>query len=153
MDHVAHIAENTVGSSPAGSRGGFLYLRYRSLNALSLAIGDTVALALALLAAGALRLWLFGEPVFPAWSLLVLPVWWGGAFLMQLLPSWGLGPVEELRRITILLFIIFGATTVFLFFSQQGALTSRLTLTSGLLFSLVLVPLTRIRVRRVLTNM
>ena len=132
-------------------RDGALRYSWRRLhNVLLLAGGDALALSLALLVAGATRLWWFGDTLIPSWSWYVLPVWWGGAALMRLLPSWGLGPVEELRRLTALLFFVFASAAIVLFLSKQADDVSRLTLTLGLCISLVTVPLVRIRVKRLL---
>lgn len=153
ISEIAHIATHKQGARPVRTNGGFLYMRYRLLNALALALGDAFALAVAILAAGALRLWWFGEPVIPTWSWLLPLVWWGGALLGRLLPSWGLGPVEELRRVSLLLMAVFSMVAVALFLSQQSVFTSRLTLSIAFVLSLVLVPFTRMRVKTTLVKM
>ena len=132
MDHVEHIIERSLIGSPAlAQEGAMLYLRRRLLNALMLALGDALALSVALLVAGSIRMWWLGELVVPYWSWYLLPIWWGGATIMRLLPSWGLGPVEELRRITVLLFAVYGVTAIAIFLSQQGFATSRLTISTA----------------------
>lgn len=136
---------------PARKHQSAIRYSWRRLhNVLVMAAGDALALTLALLAAGAVRMWWFGDPLIPSWIWYVLPIWWGGASLMRLLPSWGLGPVEELRRLTGLLFFVFASAAVVLFLSQQADSVSRLTLTLGLGFSLLTVPLVRLRVKRLL---
>ncbi len=153
ISEVAHITTHEHSARPIRANGGgFLYLRYRLFNALALAMGDAVALAVAMVAAGAFRVWWFGDPVIPSWSWLLPLVWWGGALLGRLLPSWGLGPVEELRRVSLLLMAVFGMIAVALFLSQQSLLTSRLTLSIAFVLSLVLVPFTRMRVKTMLVK-
>lgn len=146
-----HVLSQHRATRPKRTHADAIRYSWRRLhNVLMLAGGDTLALTLALLAAGAVRLWWFGEPLIPAWSWYILPVWWGGTTLMHLLPSWGLGPVEELRRLTALLFFVFASAAVVLFLSQQADSVSRLTLTLGLCISLLTVPLIRLRVKRLL---
>ena len=159
-DTIDLLNERGVGSQvaswhhtayPTQKREGAVRYSWRRLhNVLLLAGGDALALSLALLAAGAIRLWWFGDTLIPSWSWYVLPVWWCGAALMRLLPSWGLGPVEELRRLTGLLFFVFASAAIVLFLSKQADEVSRLTLTLGLCISLVTVPLVRLRVKRLL---
>lgn len=128
----------------------FRYAQRRLHNALALGAGDALALGAALLIAGGLRdLWM-GTPHLPAWGWMLLPVWTAGSFLMRLLPSWGLGIAEELRRITLLNVIVYAGIAVVLFVSKQGEAVSRLTLTSAFAISLLLVPYVRLWVRRLL---
>jgi Undecaprenyl-phosphate galactose phosphotransferase WbaP len=128
----------------------FLYLRRRLWNALALGAGDALALMLALMLAGALRWWLVGEPLIYGWSWLLILVWWGCALGARLLPSWGMGPVEELRRMMLLLVGIYGALAVILFLGKQGSEVSRVVLLGGFVLSALLVPATRMLVKRAL---
>ena len=130
----------------------FLYLRRRVWNALALGCGDALALVCALLLAGALRWWWVGEPMIYGWSWLLVVAWWGCAFGARLLPSWGMGPVEELRRMILLLAGIYSAIMVTLFLSKQADEVSRLVLLGGFLLSVVLVPATRMAVKRALIS-
>lgn len=86
----------------------------------------------------------------PHWLLFVIPTWLGGSVMMQLLPSWGLGPVEELRRATLLILAVFGLTMAGLFLSAEASETSRVVLTFAFCFSALLIPLMRIHVKRLL---
>lgn len=153
MSHLELYAERTFTERLVGRREqAFLYARRRLHNALALGLGDAFALGLALVLAAALRYLWVGEFILPAWSGALLPLWWGGAAAMRLLPSWGLGPVEELRRLSWLLIGFFGLTAVALFLSQYAIHTSRLLLTLTFAFSLPLVPLVRLRVKRALVR-
>lgn len=128
----------------------FLYFQHRWLNGLAMAIGDTVSLGLALLTAGTIRFWWLGEMLIPGWSWSLIPVWWCSAAFAGLLPSWGLGPVEELRRLTVLLLALFGGTAVVLFLTKEFEGVSRLTVFLSLCVSLVAVPLIRLRIKKIL---
>ncbi len=117
-----------------------------------MALGDGAALSLALVLAGLLRLAVFGSTMIPAWGWALLLAWWVGAVVGRLLPSWGMGAVEELRRIVIVLSVVFGGTAVMLFFAQSMGETSRFTLALAYLGSLVLVPFVRTVVKRILIH-
>ena len=136
----------------SGRRYALLYHRRLLTNAAALGLGDGLALIAAMLLAGATRWWLFGAPMIPLWSLLLLPSWWLGASVARLLPGWGLGIVEELRRTMILLGVVFVGTAMALFLSKQAEAHSRFTLTLAYLFSLPLVPYARTLVKKILVK-
>ena len=131
----------------------FSYVRHRIYNTLAFAFSDALALTLAMLAAGGLRLWLLGDPLIPVWSWVLIPAWWGGAALMRLLPGWGLGPVEVLRRLVLLLGIVYAGLAVALFLVQQAEDVSRLTVTLAFALSLFVVPFLRTRAKRTLISL
>ena len=128
------------------------YVWRRFHNGFFLALGDTVALTGGLLLAGILRLWLVGPEMVKAsvWVGMLFPAWWIGAFLGGLLPGWGYGPAEELRRTTRLLFMVYGGLAVVLFVADQSQALGYLVLGLAFLLSLWTVPYARILVRRVL---
>lgn len=125
-----------------------LYLRIRMANAIALGLGDAVALIGAIAGATLARNLILGGTYGPEWLWLVVPGWWAGAVLIQLLPSWGLGPVEELRRTTLLLICVFAATATMLFLGKEADDTSRLVVLFALGLGVFLVPLMRIRIKR-----
>ena len=125
----------------------FRYLHRRLVNIVALALGDALAIAMALLAAGSVRWFLKGVDMLPAWSSLLIVMWWIGALATHLLPGWGLGSVETLRKQVALLSAVFGIAIVAIFLSKTSSLASRMTLTMGYLFGLVLVPVVRNQVR------
>ncbi len=95
-------------------------------NSLVLALGDAATLAVALMAGRFLVHLLDGGPMTLRYSLLLIPVWWIGAAAIGLLPSWGLGMVEEMRRIQILLFSVFALGGLAYFFGRGHFYPSRL---------------------------
>ncbi|GIV60629.1 MAG: undecaprenyl-phosphate galactose phosphotransferase WbaP [Rhodothermaceae bacterium] len=108
-----------------------------------LGAGDGLALTVAILLAGAVR-FLFREGhMLQEWFALLPLAWWVGAGVARLLPGWGLGAVEGLRRIVIVLGLVFGGALVALFLLKQSGSASRLTLSIAFVNSLVLVPFTR----------
>lgn len=156
---MAHLELATAVSPaiapPSPATQSARYLRRQGLNALALVAGDTLALGAALLIAGAVHTWWMGTPLIPLWAGLIFPAWWTGAFLTHLLPSWGLGTTQELRHISLLIVLVFMGTAVVLFITQQTAPTtgSRLMLAASLMASLLLVPLARLRMKRLLIRL
>jgi Undecaprenyl-phosphate galactose phosphotransferase WbaP len=117
---------------------------------LALALGDALALTMAFLVAGWLRAWFFGSWLIPDWGGLILLGWVVSALAARLLPSWGIGVVGELRRLVLLLCLVFGSAAVILFLTKQATNTSRFTLTVSFLASIPLVPFGRMMVKKVL---
>jgi len=134
------------GSLQPGDRRGSASVR-RWRNALVLALGDLGALTLALVAGRALIYTLSGGPVLPRYSLLLLPAWCIGAAAVDLLPAWGLGPVEEMRRIQLLLISVFAAGGMAYFFGPGLFYPSRLSYVVSWLTAAAAVPAARALVR------
>ncbi len=136
-------------------RGEWLvsYLRHRLQNVLVLAASDMIAIVFAFLLAGSIRLFWQGALLIPEWAWYLIPAWWVGTAITHLLPSWGLGPVEELRRTVLLLIVIFAGAAVVLFISKASESVSRITLTLSFLFSVVTVPFMRMMVKYLLIRL
>jgi len=137
--------------------GATSYARRAAANAAALALAETAALAAALLVGGWLRAWLVGETVGVhggAW--LVLPLHLGVAAAARLLPGWGLGAVEELRRTILSLVGVFAVAALMVWMAGSDSpglgQTSRLTLGLAGAFALVMVPLARIAAKRALVE-
>ncbi|MDX1419361.1 MAG: hypothetical protein R3181_05290, partial [Rubricoccaceae bacterium] len=120
-------------------------------NAAALATADLLALAAALVLAGLLRAWVLGEPALvlgATWA--VVPLYLGGAALARLFPGYGLGIVEELRRVCLVVGSVFALAVVGLWLAGPQAsvgTASRLTLGVSGLLSLGLVPYARTQVK------
>jgi Undecaprenyl-phosphate galactose phosphotransferase WbaP len=139
------------GTSARGQAASFYsYVSRAFMNSTCLILGDYVALSFTLYLAGEIRRWVAGERLVPEWAWLTLPIWTLGAVLAKVLPGWGMSAVEHYRRVTLLLLASFGIASAALFLTKTGGTASRLTLTSALLLSLVLVPLVRVKVKRFL---
>ncbi|HMP76438.1 MAG TPA: exopolysaccharide biosynthesis polyprenyl glycosylphosphotransferase [Kiritimatiellia bacterium] len=126
------------------------YVRRALGNALALGIAEAGTLLFSLLLGGFIRFAWKGEPMLASWMAYLLGAWVIGAYVTKLLPGWGLGPVEELRRTFFLLVAVFAGTTAMLFWGKAAEVTSRFTLTVGFLLSCVLVPIVRLEIKRLL---
>jgi Undecaprenyl-phosphate galactose phosphotransferase WbaP len=88
-----------------------------------------------------------GSPMLPPWLWLLPFVWWGGALAIRLLPGWGLGAVEELRRTVLLLIAVYAGMGTALFVLHRGDQISRITVSVAFLSCLPLLPYVRIRLK------
>ncbi len=144
---ILHTTRSNEGATDIPGRIALLYHQKWVSNALVMGIGDGIALAIAMLVAGSIRWWLKGDPMFQQWFFVLLMGWWIVAGVSRLLPSWGMGVVEELRRLVMLLSLLFGATLVVLFLAKQSTAMSRITLSVSYMLSLIIVPFVRTKVR------
>lgn len=133
------------------------HARRRILNALSVGLAEGAALAVALLVGGMARQWITGEAgsvIGYAWF--VVPVYLVGAWAVSLLPGWGLGAVEELRRVVLVMISAFVVTAVALWLANTNtpgaSASSRLTLGLAATLAIVLVPLARWSLKAVLSR-
>ena len=117
-------------------------------NAVALLAGDALVLLLALLIGDLIVHWRYGLPLSMHYSLLLLPAWFASALITGLAPGWGLGAVEELRRIEWLLAALFAAAGV----AAQliHAMPSRTVFLFTYLFSALMIPFVRTGVRKLL---
>src|SRR5262245_10086574 len=108
-------AQQTAGKDPSPSRGWalmadtrpFAFHRRLALNAFFIGLGEVTALTGSLLLSSLIRHVWKGDTMLATWMWILVAAWLVGAALAKLLPGWGLGPVEELRRTTILLASVF----------------------------------------------
>lgn len=134
----------------SSSNGGFPYNRRLFLNMGAILLGDALALLAAILLAGLLRYVLRESHIPPSRALCLIPLWFAGAVIFRIAPSWGLGPIEELRRIQVLLLVIFGMAAAAMFLTKTGDITSRIKFSLMYLISVPLIPFTRTLVKKML---
>ncbi len=125
-----------------GRRKALLYHRRRIGDAMVLAMGEGMALLAALGLAHYLDLWWTETATWPVWAWGLPVLWWGIASFSRLLPGWGLGAAEELRRMTLGLITLFTGTAALLFLSKQAG-AGRMFLAMGGLLALILLPTAR----------
>lgn len=120
------------------------------MNALALGLADFVGLGVALLVGTQFLQWSTLSAAMPGWGSILLLAYYCGASLLHLLPTWGLGPVEEVRRLTILLAIVFAAA--FTSVALRGDLDLPTMGTIAITFggSALLVPLGRRKMKQML---
>ncbi len=147
-EHLHHNLETSFKRAQS-----FVYYRRRLWNAGALFIGDALTFALILCVAGAARAWLYGEPMIPGWSWLLILAWGVSSYAARLLPSWGMGAVEELRRTILMLAAVYGGVAVVLFFQKQSEEVSRLVIFIAFFLSVPLIPLNRMFVKKLLVRL
>ncbi len=121
-----------------------------AMNAVVMGIGEAMVISGSLVLGGFIRWAWKGSPMLASWMVVLVLAWVAGAFFAKLLPGWGLGPVEELRRSTLLIMGVFAASTIMVFWGKGAESTSRFTLTTGFLISVLLMPVVRIQIKRFL---
>lgn len=123
------------------------------INALSFASADLLAISLSFYLAGLMRLkFVGGGHMLPEWSWFISGLWVFLCFGFKLTPGWGLGIVDATRRMFLLLTTIFAGTTTALFLSKLSDSTSRFTLSAAFLFCLLLLPLGRWTIKKLLIH-
>ncbi|NOU35167.1 MAG: exopolysaccharide biosynthesis polyprenyl glycosylphosphotransferase [Kiritimatiellaceae bacterium] len=131
------------------SRGVNPFLKRRLTDALALSVSDGLMLFLAMLAGGGLLFYIRGVPVEMEPIFLLIPAWWVGAWMTHLVPGWGLGAVEELRRTQLLLLTLFAAALVIIFLQNDIGL-SRISFFAAYAFASVMIPLGRFLTKKML---
>ena len=121
-----------------------------TINGLIMGLGEALVITVSLFLGGFIRFIWKGDPMIASWMLYLVVAWMLGSFATKMLPGWGLGPVEELRRTVLLMLGVFVGTTAMLFWGKAAHETSRFTLTFGFMFSVVAVPLVRLQMKRLL---
>lgn len=119
------------------------------LNTGALCISDSLVLLTGLYLGNWIIFEIHGIPVSIHYALAVVPVWCAGAVMTRTSPAWGLGAVEELRRIQLVLLAVFALAGIAVFFSR-GIIPSRIVYLVSYLFSAVFIPLARIPVKKML---
>ena len=116
MSHIDRVLDVPLGVAPSAlvASPGEAPSWGRTLsNSLALGAGDLLSIAVSVLLAQTAMYWGFGGGSgVPVWATSLVALWFAGALLLHLLPGWGLGPVEELRRVTTLLVGVFGTLVV-----------------------------------------
>ena len=144
---------------PPGDPGPSPYQRINStlvltgrwlLNTAVMAAGEICGLLIALYLSVTLRSWLRDPTPFPEWWWFLLVIWLVSAVGIRLVPGWGLGAVEELRRTVLLLAGVFTLTTTALFLGKVSTEYSRLTLSLSFFISLPILPAIRMQLKGLL---
>ena len=136
----------------ADSRRAQPFLKRRLMDSIALSLSDGLMLFLAMLTGEWLLFWFHGIPVQIETILLLIPAWWVGSWMTHLVPGWGLGVVEELRRTQLLLLTLFAAALVIVFL-QKAVGISRISFFAAYAVSSVLLPLGRVYTKKILASL
>ena len=129
------------------------YVLRVALNSSALVAMEGWAILAALFLSGMVRQWVQNEPTMMlGFGWVVVPLYLAATAIFKLVPGWGLGVVEELRRTVILLTCTFALTIVGMWLNQTNAMdsdlvASRLTVVLAWAFAIVLVPMARGRMK------
>jgi Undecaprenyl-phosphate galactose phosphotransferase WbaP len=129
-----------------------LFIRRAVWNAVAIALADAVAVAGALYLANWFLYWINDVPFSIKYGLLIVPVWTVTSIVARVLPGWGLGVVDELRKIQGALFVMFVSLLVFSFVAQRNVTSSRIVFVSTYFMSAVLIPLLRSCMRGIMIH-
>jgi len=136
----------------AGGRQPLFFHRFAG-NALAIMLADAIAVAGALCLGNLLLWWINDVPFSISNGFLIVPVWTVVSAISRLLPGWGLGVVEELRRVQRILFVMFSIVLVVSFITRISFSSSRIVFLFTYLFCAVLIPFARAAARAVCVRM
>ncbi|QBG47317.1 exopolysaccharide biosynthesis polyprenyl glycosylphosphotransferase [Verrucomicrobia bacterium S94] len=136
------MKKSIVNVDSAGAKPSSYYRR-AVFNAMAVAFSDAFVVSIAVVWAKLILLWINDLPLKLEHGYLIVPVWLVIAAVFRLLPGWGIGVVDELRRIQYALFIMLTLVLVASFFAKVTIVQSRIVFLFTYLFSAVLIPLGR----------
>ncbi len=136
----------------AGGKPLMFYHRFVG-NSVVIMMADAVAMAGALCMANGLLLLINSIPFSIRNGFLIVPAWAVVSAIARLLPGWGTGSVEELRRIQGALFILFTVALVVSYFTKMNLATSRIVFLFTYIFSAALIPVVRVMMRGIVIRM
>ena len=129
------------------------FVRRFFANALLVGLADAIVIAGSLCLANLLLLWINDVPFTVTYGFLIVPIWTLASIITRLLPGWGLGVVDELRKTQGSLFIMFATLLLVSFFTRRSLGGSRIIFLATYLFSALLLPFARALVRGVIIRM
>ncbi len=138
--------KRTVVNIDGVGRHSTFHRRY-VLNMLAIALSDAGMTFLALCFGNFLLWWINDIPFYLKNGFLIIPAWTVVSVVTRLLPGWGIGVADELRKIQSVLFVMFAAALLFSFFTRISLSSSRIVFLFTYLFCAVLIPLGRAMTR------
>ena len=135
-----------------GKKQPKFYRRFM-LNSLAIMSADGLMVAIALCIGNLLLWWINGIAFSIRNGWLIVPAWMVVSSIARLLPGWGLGVVDELRRIQGTLFIMYAAVLLLSFFTRANLSSSRIVFLFSYLFCAVMIPLGRAVARNIVIRM
>jgi Undecaprenyl-phosphate galactose phosphotransferase WbaP len=128
------------------------YLRVL-LNSVLMMLADALALLLALVLGGMVRMLWRGDFMMADVGAMLIPAWWLGALLLRLTPGWGISAVEMVRRMVLLMALVLAFLSFLMFVMKTTDLASRIALLSTCLIAAPLVGLLRSLIKNSLIRM
>jgi Undecaprenyl-phosphate galactose phosphotransferase WbaP len=122
-------------------------------NAMALVISDSLMLLLAMCLAKLALMYLRHIPFNLTSGVLIIPSWLVVASIARLIPGWGLGLVEEIRRVQFAMAALFGIVLLVSFVAKVTLSTSRIVYLLTYLCGVMLIPLGRAISRSILIRM
>jgi len=120
------------------------------LNTVALCISDSVVLLAGLYLGNWIIYLIHSVPISIRYSLALVPVWCIGVIATGQAPGWGLGAVEELRRIELLLLAVFAAAGIAVFMVR--GMPSRIVYLTTYFLSAVFIPFGRLFTKKLLNK-
>jgi Undecaprenyl-phosphate galactose phosphotransferase WbaP len=145
------LRKNVINIDSGGRRPK--YFRRYLFNSCAIACADAFMVVLALCIGKVLLHLINGIPFSLSYGVLIAPVWIIVSMLAKVLPGWGLGVVDELRKIQGALFMMFTVVLIISFFTKVDISKSRIVFLFTYLFSAVLIPLARANTRGIIIRM
>lgn len=143
----SNIINIDTGDRPSGFR------RRYALNSAAILFSDALMVSGSLALANLFLWWINEIPFSIQNGFLIVPAWMLVALVARLVPGWGLGVVDELRKIQGALFVMFAVVLLVSYFSKANLASSRIVFLFTYAFSAVLVPLSRSLTRGIFVHM
>ena len=124
-----------------------------AMNGAALMLSDAVALLVALMLGGLIRLAWRGQFLVADVGELLIPAWWIGSMFLRLTPGWGISAVEMVRRMVLLMFAVMAFLSFALFITHMTDVASRIALLSTCLIAAPLAGLLRSLVKALLIRL
>ena len=121
----------------------FIYHRCLLRDSLAIVLIDSFVMSLSLIVSNAILLWMNGITFSIVNGWLLIPGWIVYALLSKLLPGWGIGASDELRKIQRTLFAFFASVLIISFVSRTNLASSRIVFLITYLFAAIFLPLMR----------
>ncbi|MDH3345753.1 MAG: exopolysaccharide biosynthesis polyprenyl glycosylphosphotransferase [Kiritimatiellaceae bacterium] len=128
------------------------FLRRRLTDVAMMHLSDGLVLFFSMLIGDLVLYFINDIPVQLRPMLLMIPCWWVGSWIAHIVPGWGMGIVEELRRIQLLLLLLFSSALIVVFLQRETGI-SRITFLVAYAVATVLIPLGRVLSRSFLTKL
>ena len=130
----------------------FIYHRCLLQDSLAIALIDSFVMALSLILSNGILLWINGIAFSIVNGWLLIPAWFVYSLLSKLLPGWGIGASDELRKIQRTLFSFFASVLVVSFISGMNLASGRMVFLFTYLFAALFLPLMRHWIRNLLVE-